>query len=394
MEVEPGLGNGGLGRLAACFIDSMATEDIPSIGYGIRYDYGIFKQTFVDGHQVEEADNWLHLGSPWEMPHPENAVEVGFGGHVATWTDDAGREHRRWEPEWNVVGVPYTYMVPGYRNGRVNTLRLWSAKATQAFDLKIFNSGDFEDAVRAQTRAETISQVLYPEDSTPRARNCAFSSSTSLWRARCATTWTACWPMARTWRRCRIASPSRLNDTHPVIAVPELLRILVDERGFDWADAWAITQKVFAYTCHTLLPEALEVWPVELLGRLLPRHLEIIYRINEEFLAQVRETFPHEPLRERHMSIIAEEPVRAVRMAFLATVAGFKVNGVAALHSEPARGQGPHRLRRHVAREVHERHQRRHAAPLCEAREPVTVGTHHRGYRRRLGRGPRPSARP
>ncbi|WP_084079453.1 glycogen/starch/alpha-glucan phosphorylase [Demequina sp. NBRC 110057] len=334
MEVEPGLGNGGLGRLAACFIDSMATEDIPSIGYGIRYDYGIFKQTFVDGHQVEEADNWLHLGSPWEMPHPENAVEVGFGGHVSTWTDDAGREHRRWEPEWNVVGVPYTYMVPGYRNGRVNTLRLWSAKATQAFDLKIFNSGDFEDAVRAQTRAETISQILYPEDSTPQGKELrlqqqyffvACSLRDYLDRVLPADADLATLPDRITFQ---------LNDTHPVIAVPELMRILVDERGFEWAGAWAVTQQVFAYTCHTLLPEALEVWPVELLGRLLPRHLEIIYRINEEFLAQVRETFPHEPLRERHMSIIAEEPVRAVRMAFLATVAGKKVNGVAALHSE------------------------------------------------------------
>ncbi|MDE0572074.1 glycogen/starch/alpha-glucan phosphorylase [Demequina sp. B12] len=334
VEVEPGLGNGGLGRLAACFIDSMATEGIPSIGYGIRYEYGIFKQTFEDGHQVEHADNWLRLGSPWEMAHPELEVEVGFGGHVETVTDDDGRERRRWIPESKVVGLPYTYMVPGYRNQRVNTLRLWSARATQAFDLKIFNSGDFEDAVRAQTRAETISQVLYPEDSTPQGKELRLQQQYFF---------VAC--SLRDYID-NILGPEadvselpnrvtfQLNDTHPVIAVPELMRILVDERGWEWADAWALTQKTFAYTCHTLLPEALEVWPVELLGRLLPRHLEIIYRINDEFLAQVREQYPHEPLRVRHMSIIQEEPFRAVRMAYLATVAGFKVNGVAELHSQ------------------------------------------------------------
>ena len=333
-EIEPGLGNGGLGRLAACFIDSLATMDVQSIGYGIRYEYGIFKQRFEDGRQVEDPDDWLRLGSPWELPHPENAVKVGFGGHVEEFTDEKGATRRRWIPEWEVNGVPYNYMVPGYRNGRVNTLRLWSARATQEFDLKIFNSGDYADAVRAQTQAENISKVLYPEDSTPQGKELRlqqqyFFVACSL-RDFIETVLPADYDLHKLPERITF----QLNDTHPVIAVPELMRLLIDERGWEWADAWAVTQKVFAYTCHTLLPEALEVWPTDLLGKLLPRHLEIIYRINDDFLDDVRDRFPGDYLRERHMSIIAEEPVRAVRMAFLATVAGFRVNGVAALHSD------------------------------------------------------------
>ncbi|MES1170789.1 MAG: glycogen/starch/alpha-glucan phosphorylase, partial [Actinomycetota bacterium] len=314
--------------------DSLATVDVQSIGYGIRYEYGIFRQTFVDGNQVEEPDEWLRLGSPWELPHPENAVRVGFGGHVEEFTDDKGATRRRWIPEWEVNGVPYNYMVPGYRNGRVNTLRLWSARATQEFDLKIFNSGDYADAVRAQTQAENISKVLYPEDSTPQGKELRlqqqyFFVACSL-RDFIETVLPADYDLHNLPERITF----QLNDTHPVIAVPELMRLLIDERGWEWAEAWAVTQKVFAYTCHTLLPEALEVWPTELLGKLLPRHLEIIYRINDDFLDDVRDRFPGDYLRERHMSIIAEEPVRAVRMAFLATVAGFRVNGVAALHSD------------------------------------------------------------
>lgn len=333
VEIEPGLGNGGLGRLAACFIDSLATLNVPSIGYGIRYEYGIFRQTFVDGKQVEKPDNWLSLGSPWEIAHPENAVEVHFGGH--TEKAHGGPEGARtWIPEWHVMAVPYNYMVPGYRNGRVNTLRLWSAKATQAFDLQIFNSGDYEEAVRAQTVAENISKVIYPEDSTPQGKELRlqqqyFFVAASL-RDFLSKTLPRDYPLENlpnriTWQ---------LNDTHPVIAVPELMRILMDERGWDWDKAWGITQQVFAYTCHTLLPEALEVWPADLLGKLLPRHLEIIYHINEEFLEEVRAAYPGDELRVRRMSIVANEPVRSIRMAHLATVAGFKVNGVAALHSQ------------------------------------------------------------
>jgi len=333
-EVEPGLGNGGLGRLAACFIDSLATMNVPCIGYGIRYEYGIFRQTFVDGRQVEQPDNWLSLGGPWEIPHPESAVQVDFGGHTETYTDDAGVERTRWVPEWNVLGVPYNYMVPGFENGRVNTLRLWSAQATKAFDLQIFNAGDYAQSVRAQTFAENISKVLYPEDSTPQGKELRLQQQYFF---------VAC--SLRDYIDGVLGPdvdlhelPNRiifqLNDTHPVIAVPELMRLLVDERGLEWDEAWQITKRCFAYTCHTLLPEALEVWPVSLLGRLLPRHLEIIYRINDEFLDEVREQFPGDEMRARRMSIIAEHPEHGVRMAYLATVAGTNVNGVAELHSQ------------------------------------------------------------
>ncbi len=333
VEIEPGLGNGGLGRLAACFIDSLATLNVPSIGYGIRYEFGIFRQTFVDGKQVEKPDTWLRLGSPWEIPHPENAVEVRFGGY----TEDApgGPEGARtWVPAWAVTAIPYNYMVPGYRNGRVNTLRLWGARATREFDLQVFNSGDYVEAVRARTFAENISKVLYPEDSTPQGKELRLQQQYFFVAASLRDFLDNVLPADYDLTKLPERITWQLNDTHPVIAVPEFMRLLVDEKGWEWADAWEVTQQVFAYTCHTLLPEALEVWSAELLGRLLPRHLEIIYRINEEFLETVRIAYPGDELRVRRMSIIAEQPERAVRMAHLATVAGFKVNGVAELHSQ------------------------------------------------------------
>ena len=333
-EQEPGLGNGGLGRLAACFIDSLATMNVPCIGYGIRYEYGIFQQTFVDGWQVEQPDNWLSLGSPWEFPHPEAAVRVNFGGQVENYQDDDGLIKRRWVPGWSVLGIPYNYMVPGYENGRVNTLRLWSAEATHAFDLQIFNSGDYAEAVRSQTFAENISKVLYPEDSTPQGKELRLQQQYFFVACSLKNFIEEVLPEDYDLHNLPDRIVFQLNDTHPVIAVPELMRILVDDKGWDWDEAWGVVKQCFAYTCHTLLPEALEVWPVELLGRLLPRHLEIIYRINEEFLDELRETYPDDELRVRRMSIIAEYPVRAVRMAYLATVAGTKVNGVAELHSQ------------------------------------------------------------
>ncbi len=333
-EIEPGLGNGGLGRLAACFIDSLATMSVPSIGYGIRYEYGIFRQTFVDGHQVERPDSWLELGSPWEFPHPEAAVTVGFGGRTEPYVGEDGEARANWTPAWSVLGVPYNYMVPGYHNGRVNTLRLWSARATRAFNLQIFNSGHYADAVRAQTFAENISKVLYPEDSTPQGKELRLQQQYFFVACSLHNFIEEVLPEDFDLHQLSERVVFQLNDTHPVIAVPELMRILVDEKGFGWDEAWQVTRESFAYTCHTLLPEALEVWPVELLGRLLPRHLEIIYRINEDFLEQVREAYPGDELKARKMSIIAEHPERAVRMAFLATVAGSKVNGVAELHSQ------------------------------------------------------------
>lgn len=240
-EVEPGLGNGGLGRLAACFIDSLATMSVPNVGYGIRYEYGIFRQTFVDGQQVEQPDAWLTLGSPWEFPHPEGARKVAFGGHTETY-DDGGVTRSRWVPGWHVQAVPYNYMVPGYLNGRVNTLRLWSAVATDAFDLRIFNSGDYEEAVRAQTFAENISKVLYPEDSTPQGKELRLQQQYFFVAASISDF------LATTLGDDDIATlPDRvifqLNDTHPVIAVPELMRVLVDERHLEWDAAWEITKQ-------------------------------------------------------------------------------------------------------------------------------------------------------
>ena len=334
VEVEPGLGNGGLGRLAACFIDSLATMGGQCIGYGIRYEYGIFRQTFVDGRQVEVADNWLAMGAPWEIPHPEMEVPVHFGGHTERYTGEDGRERSRWVPAWDVLGMRYNYMVPGYGNGAVNTLRLWRARATQGFDLEIFNTGDYASAVRGQTSAENISKVLYPEDSTPQGKELRLQQQYFF---------VAC----SIYDFIRHTQPTdldvhqlperiifQLNDTHPVIGIPELMRILLDDYDLEWDDAWGIASQCFAYTCHTLLPEALEVWPVSLIERLLPRHMEIIYEINEKFLTTVREQYPGDELRVRRMSIIGDHPERSVRMAHLAVVASVKVNGVAELHSQ------------------------------------------------------------
>ena len=335
-EVEPGLGNGGLGRLAACFIDSLANLSIPAVGYGIRYEYGIFRQTFVDGRQVEQPDTWLSKskGTPWEFPHPEMSVKIGFGGHTEHYTDDQGFLRTKWVPETNVLAVPYNYLVPGFGTNNVNTLRLWSAKATDAFDLQIFNSGDYESAVRAQTVAENISKILYPEDSTPQGKELRLKQQYFFVAASIKDLLDRTTKEDFDLRKLPERVVFQLNDTHPVIGIPELMRILIDERGLSWEDAWEITRRVFNYTCHTLLPEALEVWSVELLGRLLPRHLEIIYEINQRFVNELRAAYPDDELRVRRMSIIQEQPERAVRMAYLATVGSTKVNGVAALHSQ------------------------------------------------------------
>ena len=333
-EVEPGLGNGGLGRLAACFIDSLATLGVPSIGHGIRYEFGIFQQTFVGGRQVEVPDAWLTMGGPWEVAHPEMEVPVHFGGRTERFVGEDGRERVRWVPDWGVIGIRYNYMVPGYHNGVVNTLRLWRARATDAFDLQIFNAGDYAEAVRAQTFAENISKVLYPEDSTPQGRELRLQQQYFFVACSIKDFVTHTMPSDFDVRALPERIIFQLNDTHPVIAIPEMMRLLLDEHDLEWDDAWDITRQCFAYTCHTLLPEALEVWPVSLMERLLPRHMEIIYRINEDFVEHLREVYPGDELRVRRMSIIADHPERSVRMAHLATVGSVKVNGVAALHSQ------------------------------------------------------------
>ena len=331
LEVEPGLGNGGLGRLAACFADSLATLGRPAIGYGICYEYGIFEQLFEDGRQVEKPDQWLEHDNPWLFSQREHAVEVGFGGHVEV---DPATGGRVWRPAERVMGVPHNLLVPGYGNSVVNTLRLWKARGSSQFNLEVFNAGDYIEAVRQQSMSENISRVLYPEDSTPAGKEL---------RLRQQYFFTAC-ALADLMRVAEIEGVAitdipeyvaiQLNDTHPVIAIPEMMRLLIDEHGLEFDAAWEITSRTFNYTCHTLMPEALERWSVGLLSYLLPRHMEIIFKINKRFLDQVREAFPMDLTRVVRMSIIEEGAERMVRMAHLATVASVHVNGVAALHSQ------------------------------------------------------------
>ncbi len=333
-ENEPGLGNGGLGRLAACFIDSLATLQVPCMGYGIRYEYGIFEQDIVDGHQIEKTDKWLRFGNPWELVRPEWAVEVKFGGRTERYIDEQGRLRIRWMPARVVNGVPYDTPILGYRVNTANTLRLWRAEAPESFDFSIFNRGDYWGAVQQKITSENITKVLYPNDDQVKGKELRLEQQYFF---------VAC-SLRDMLRICEIQKipPERfhekfavqLNDTHPSIAVAELMRLLVDELVLDWERAWQITQATFAYTNHTLLPEALERWPLDLFGRLLPRHLEIIYEINARFLDQVRVAFFGDEARLARMSLIDESGPRYVRMAHLATVGSHAVNGVASLHSE------------------------------------------------------------
>ncbi|XVU29955.1 glycogen/starch/alpha-glucan phosphorylase [Actinoplanes sp. CA-054009] len=330
LDVEPGLGNGGLGRLAACLLDSLATLDIPAVGYGIRYDLGIFRQEFQDGRQVERPDDWAFQGDPWEFPAPDDAQTVGFYGHVY---EKDGR--KVWAPGEIVLGEPSHLLVPGYATTTVNIVRLWRARAHQAsFDLTRFSAGQYAEAVQDAVRAENISKVLYPDDSTAAGRelrlkqqyflvSCSLRDIVRRFRLR-----------NSDWDEFPSKTAIQLNDTHPVLAIPELMRLLVDEEGLDWDRAWSLVRQTFNYTCHTLLPEALETWPVDMLGRLLPRHLEIIYLINVGLLDEVRSRFPDDLDRVRRMSLIQETPTRLVRMANLAVTGTTKTNGVAELHTQ------------------------------------------------------------
>ena len=333
-EEEPGLGNGGLGRLAACFLDSMATLEIPAMGYGIRYEFGIFDQVIQDGWQVEHPDNWLRFGNPWEIPRPDYMVEVKFGGHTETYVESSGKTGVRWSPRVTVFGTPYDTPVPGYDNNTVNTLRLWSARAGQDFDFHVFNAGDYTQAVAAKTFSENISKVLYPNDNTPQGKELRLQQQYFF---------VACslQDIVRLYLRKHQsfdAFPDKvaiqLNDTHPAIGVAELMRIFLDEHGLEWKYAWDLTRRTFAYTNHTLLSEALEKWPVSLFGRLLPRHLEIIYDINQSFLDEVNTKYPGDYSKMSRMSLIEEGQEKQVRMAHLACVGSHTVNGVAELHTE------------------------------------------------------------
>ncbi len=333
-ENDAGLGNGGLGRLAACFLDSCATLQLPVQGYGIRYEYGMFRQKIVDGQQVEEPDHWLRAGNPWEIERPEYSQRVRFEGRTQSDSGPRGELRMRWVGTRDVLAVPYDVPIPGFRNGTVNTLRLWKAVATEEFDLGEFNAGLYPESVAAKNEAEHITMVLYPNDASEngkelRLRQQYFLASASLQDV------LARWVGTNGQNLAVFAEKNvfQLNDTHPSCCVPELMRLLMDEHGLGWEAAWAITSRTMAYTNHTLLPEALEKWPVRLFQRLLPRLLEIIYEINARFLAEVARRWPGDTDRQRRMSLIEEGPEPMVRMAYLAIVGSFSVNGVAALHS-------------------------------------------------------------
>jgi len=334
-EHDAGLGNGGLGRLAACFVDSCATLQLPVTGYGIRYEYGMFRQRIVDGNQVEEPDHWLREGNVWELERPEYTQRIHFGGYTEHYRDENNTLRSRWSGSQDVLAVPFDTPIPGYQNGTVNTLRLWKSAATDEFDLGEFNSGDYAQSVSSKNEAEHISMVLYPNDSSEngkelRLRQQYFLASASIK------------DVLRQWVETNGEDFSQfaakncfqLNDTHPTVSVAELMRILMDDYRLEWDEAWAITSNTMAYTNHTLLPEALERWSVPLFGRLLPRLLDIIYEINARFLAELARKWPGDVERQRRMSIIEEGDVQQVRMAYLAIVGSFSVNGVAQLHSD------------------------------------------------------------
>ena len=334
-EMDAGLGNGGLGRLAACFLDSCATLALPVIGYGLRYEYGMFHQRIENGRQIESPDKWLRWGNPWEIESPENTCRVKFYGRTEYVKGDDGSLEARWVDTADILAVPYDMPIPGYRNNTVNTLRLWKSEATDEFNLNEFNAGSYTDAVAAKNLAQQITMVLYPNDSSEngkvlRLRQQYFLASASLQ------------DVLRRWVKRKGSDFSQfaqkncfqLNDTHPTIAVAELMRLLMDEHKLSWDAAWAVTSETMAYTNHTLLPEALETWSVRMFAEMLPRILDIVYEINARFLADIARDYPGDVDRLRRMSIIAEEGEPRVRMAHLAIVGSFSVNGVAALHTE------------------------------------------------------------
>ena len=333
-EEEPGLGNGGLGRLAACFMDSLATLKVPAVGFGVRYEFGIFDQEIQDGWQREQTDEWLHLGNPWEIHRPEIAHYVKFEGHTEPYRDEQGRYQVRWVPNRMIKGVAYDTLIPGYGGRSVNLLRLWKSEAVESFDFGAFNVGDYFQAVEEKITSETVSKVLYPNDEPLAGKrlrlaqqfffvSCSLQEMLRLHTLR-----------GRKPETIHETFSAQLNDTHPSIAIAELMRLLVDEHGLDWNRAWETTQKTFAYTNHTLLPEALEKWPLPIFRALLPRHLELIYEINRRFLDDVRLAHPEDEGLPARVSLIDEAGEKSVRMAHLACVGSHAINGVAGLHSE------------------------------------------------------------
>jgi starch phosphorylase len=337
-EEEPGLGNGGLGRLAACYLDSLATLERPAIGYGIRYEFGIFDQEIRDGWQCEITDKWLHSGNPWEIEKPETVYHVGFGGHTESWKDEEGRYRVRWIPNEVIKGTAYDTPIQGYRVNTCNTLRLWSAEATESFDFQAFNTGDYYQAVGEKVRSETLTKVLYPNDEPEIGKRLRLAQQYFFVSCSLQDMLHFLDLAGGQTRNFSRYFAVQLNDTHPSIGVAELMRLLVDERRLDWDEAWTITQDSFGYTNHTLLPEALETWDLPMFSEMLPRHLEIIYEINRRFLDEVRSRYPGDDARLARMSLIGEAGNKQVRMAHLACVGSHAINGVAALHSELLKG--------------------------------------------------------
>ena len=345
-EREPGLGNGGLGRLAACFMDSLSTLQIPAVGYGLRYEFGIFEQRIHDGWQVERTDKWLRQGNPWEVARPEYAYPVGFGGHTESYEDEQGRYRVRWRPDTAVKGVAYATPIPGYKVNNMNMLRLWAAEATETFDFGSFNVGDYYGAVERKVASETLTKVLYPNDEPAQGKELRLRQQYFL--VSCSLQDLLRLHQLRGGRPDNLHEgfAIQLNDTHPALAIPELMRLLLDDYAMGWDAAWRIASETFAYTNHTLLPEALETWPLPMFGRLLPRHLQIVYEINARFMDEVRGRFPEDYGRQQRMSLIDDHGAGSVRMANLATVGSFSVNGVSALHTEL--------LKTRVMRDFHE----------------------------------------
>ncbi len=332
-EIDAGLGNGGLGRLAACFLESMATLDLPAFGYGLRYDYGIFRQTIENGYQVEQPDDWLRQGNPWEIERPDISPIVRFGGRVEI-INRNGKLEAHWLDAQQVMGIAYDMPVVGYGGKTVNTLRLWSAKATEEFDLQDFNAADYAEAVRSKVNAENLTKVLYPNDRLSLGKELRLKQqycfgACSLWDII-----RRCKKENLPWTKLPEMASIQLNDPHPALAVPELMRILVDGEMLPWETAWEITVKTMGYTNHTLMPEALEKWPVSMMENLLPRHLQIIYEINHRFLQKAAMFFPGDSRKLEDLSIIEEKPVKQVRMAYLSIVGSRSTNGVAALHTK------------------------------------------------------------
>jgi starch phosphorylase len=346
-EVDPGLGNGGLGRLAACFLDSLATLHYPAIGYGIRYDYGIFTQVIgADGAQREMASSWLRLRNVWETPSSSVRYMVKFGGRSEAQTGAAVSDAHRWVNTSDIYAIGFDQLTPGNGGPTVNHLRLWSGRAITPFQIDSFNAGDYAAAVHEQVEAKNLSRVLYPDDSTPQGKELRLKQQYFFVSASLQDILSTHVSEGRSLASLPDSVAIQLNDTHPAVAIPELMRLLVDEHGVTWRESWDITQAVFSYTNHTLLPEALESWPVSMFERLLPRHLEIIYLINRDFLQAVAARYPEEQQRLRHLSIIDDAGDRRVRMSHLAIVGSHKVNGVAQLHSDI--------MRKHVFRDFAE----------------------------------------